>query len=338
MNKVDVKDVCALIGNVGPIRLFLGKVGVFEGKDHGKDYDVLYVEVSSPDLVKMHEVLKKLPHVESQRVFRPHVTIAYVKAGKGAEYAAAFAPLNLGVTADVITFSDTAGMKSGIDLAPGQPPLPETGARYHPTPIKEPMRYSTDDLRALLAQARQDPHNEGLHGIVADALDEAHPGHPVAELIRKQFGHGPYSGQERPNNLWHVPVENSWDGTFPYTADLGRHGPFNIRLAHEGAERPDGSRDDSNARWTVHAVSNQPGSQDFGYNFEFPYHQAYLIPAMFREAGKYIASDPDMKLASSNDPSRRDEALSFGDRMDDQERRLEEQRILLQRRQARRGR
>ncbi len=47
------------------------------------------------------------------------------------------------------------------------------------------------NLAALLSAARSDPYNTNLHGAIADALDEEHPGSPIPDLIRSEYGHGP---------------------------------------------------------------------------------------------------------------------------------------------------
>lgn len=141
---------------------------------------------------------------------------------------------------------------------------------------------SSSNLHQLFKQARENPHDDTLHGALADALEEEHAGSPVPDLIRKQFGLGQYT--EPANNLWHEPVENSWDGTFPYAARLGKHGPFDLYLAHEGNHETQGE----NQRWVVHAVSNLKGSNDFGYSFEFPHEQAHLIPRYFPTASQHI--------------------------------------------------
>lgn len=503
-SNVTAADVSAVIGKCPPPRLMLGKVSVFPGTDTGKDYDVLKVDVTSPDLTKMNERLGCLPNTRTF-AYHPHATIAYLKKGKGAEYAAALAPLNLGIVADAVTFSDTASMKTDIILAPDAVPAPTTGAELHANLIKQLTQYSQvnygdvedvhralldnpndlslrgayadalderhgdvhplsqflrthtgpiqhhpelgigypgiravaiardgarmagrypiwgtaeyetaltkdgrltwrratgavdttsgygittpmqkrareyaeaaglpyvvglrhnnlfgsvveppppppspapvevnpnipmgspallarngtptrygSDLRALLKQARANPDDTNLHGVIADALDEAHPGHPVADLIRKQFGYGPYGGQGEKDNLWHSAVENPGAGPFPHTAHLGTHGPFDIRLGHESPMGVDGNghlsdNQQHNARWVVHAVSWLPGSSGFRYNFEFPHEEAHLIPQMFPPAREYIAANP--QHWGPNDHAI--QAQQFRDRIDAEER------------------
>lgn len=174
---------------------------------------------------------------------------------------------------------------------------------------------SSADLVGLFRRMRENPYDETGHLVAADAIEELHPDSPIPALIRRQFD----TSGDRPDNLWYEPVENSWDGTFPYTARLGRHGPFNVYLGHEGDPPFPGMSQGSNQRWIVHAVSNLPGSRDFGYTFEFPHERAHEIPQMFPAAARHIYAQPisgDYAEQARNIESRR-----FEDAMDAEERR-----------------
>lgn len=205
---------------------------------------------------------------------------------------------------------------------------PTNASRYsQPVTYAKPQPIS-QNLRAMFLQARQNPYG-GSHGYVADAIDDEYPDHPVADLIRQKFGHGPYEGQDTSNDfMWYEPVQNSWDGTFPYTARLGTHGPFDVYLGHEGTPEQQGE----NQRWIVHAVARttpHDHMNDFGYTFEFPHDQAHLIPRMFPAARQHIAldieDDPNSPYHPANDSLAHDaernrEATEFGQRMDEEER------------------
>jgi uncharacterized protein (TIGR02996 family) len=190
------------------------------------------------------------------------------------------------------------------------------------------------ELAALFRAARENPHEHTAHGVIADKLEELYPDSPIPNLIREQFG---FATGEPKDNLWYEPVENSWDGTFPHTARLGQHGPFQLYLGHESP--PYEPRDlapgrmntgSGNSRWILHAVSTLPGSRDFGYTFEFPHEEAHRIPQMFPAAASYIDSQRYPGFGSSEDrPAqgfstyegfRNHEARNFEDRMDAEER------------------
>lgn len=199
----------------------------------------------------------------------------------------------------------------GDDTPPAQPPAaPEQLSRA----VSAVRRYAAGpdrDLVNLFKQARENPYDETLHGAIADRIEETDPNSPFPELIRRQFGLGQHT--EPRDNLYRDPFYNSWDGTFPYTARLGKHGPFNLYLGHEGGPQ-------QNQRWVVHAVAavnRNPAHDDSGYTFEFPHEEAHLIPQMFPGAAEHI--DPTHPHPWG-DIQRESEAQEFGERMDAQER------------------
>lgn len=93
------------VKNCGPVKITLGDTGVFESEEH----DVVIIHVLSTDL---HNLRRKVENaVENTQTFpdyKPHITIAYVKKGKGKEYAEKLNTLKgKEITLDTLTFSDT---------------------------------------------------------------------------------------------------------------------------------------------------------------------------------------------------------------------------------------
>ncbi len=142
----------------------------------------------------------------------------------------------------------------------------------------------TSDLGSLLASARANPHDAHLHGAIADALDEAHPGNKVSDLIRRQYGQGQYGGQGVQPDVYTAPF-----GEFPTTgrnsatrrsAALGNDGPFQVVLRHHHLPVDRGGTGEE--RWAVHALmpADEAGHR-VGYTFEFPHERAHEIPQMF---------------------------------------------------------
>lgn len=64
------------------VQLTFGRVELFRNDEH----DVVVVKVDSPQLRSMHRVLSALPNKEEERPYNPHLTIAYVKKGRGERY------------------------------------------------------------------------------------------------------------------------------------------------------------------------------------------------------------------------------------------------------------
>jgi 2'-5' RNA ligase/uncharacterized protein (DUF427 family) len=76
MDRQRIADVVAGIGK--PVRVKLGKISKFEPAK----YDVIKVEVDSPDLHALHEVVKALGVPgETYPEYKPHLTLAYVQKG-----------------------------------------------------------------------------------------------------------------------------------------------------------------------------------------------------------------------------------------------------------------
>jgi hypothetical protein len=67
----------------------LGKLDLFRHRDQ----DVLKVNVHSPDLEHVNNVVKKLPNSFSFPNYNPHVTVAYLKPGTGEKYLSLKNPL-----------------------------------------------------------------------------------------------------------------------------------------------------------------------------------------------------------------------------------------------------
>ncbi|HYE77976.1 MAG TPA: hypothetical protein VEI97_08325 [bacterium] len=113
----DPEDVRPVVEQHGPVRGRLGALACFFGEATGKPYDVLHVEVDSPDLLALNGALSALPHVDTHRAYKPHATVAYVKAGLGEKYLRAFRPLNQEFEASTAVFSDHGHEYTEIHLS-----------------------------------------------------------------------------------------------------------------------------------------------------------------------------------------------------------------------------
>lgn len=68
-----------------PFDITLGDAGFFPDSGHG---DVLYITIESPELHALNAKVAELPHTDTHPGYQPHLTIAYLKPGKGKVYAA----------------------------------------------------------------------------------------------------------------------------------------------------------------------------------------------------------------------------------------------------------
>ncbi len=79
----DPTPVLEILSRFRPVNLELGKVSLF----HGPKHDVLKIDVESDQIRRLNGELRSLPHTTEFKNFVPHITIAYVKPGKGHYYA-----------------------------------------------------------------------------------------------------------------------------------------------------------------------------------------------------------------------------------------------------------
>ena len=103
------------LSNIGPIRIKLAKLGIFEIPDRR---DVLKFTVESGDAAKANEAIcKECPHVDTFAIYEPHVTVSYLKSGKGKSHVW---PTDLDGTELTLTravFQDRNGNEESIPLA-----------------------------------------------------------------------------------------------------------------------------------------------------------------------------------------------------------------------------
>lgn len=112
----DAREVAALLADVPPVQMRLGAVTLFPGADAGKDFDVLKADVDGDDLPRLHARLGGLPHTDTHADYRPHATIAYVRAGLGTKYAVEFGRVDQAATAGRLVYGTAAGLKTTIPL------------------------------------------------------------------------------------------------------------------------------------------------------------------------------------------------------------------------------
>lgn len=83
----DPQPVRAILAAEPSIDVKFGRTEVFSAGDNGGDSDVLVVKVFSPDLRRINARIKRmLPHTETHPQYHPHVTVAYVRKGRGQKY------------------------------------------------------------------------------------------------------------------------------------------------------------------------------------------------------------------------------------------------------------
>lgn len=82
-SEIDSKQVLEEVKDKKPDSIVLSGISLFKDQK----YDVVKFDVESPELHKLHDLVKKkFSNKETYAEYKPHVTIAYVKPGMGRKY------------------------------------------------------------------------------------------------------------------------------------------------------------------------------------------------------------------------------------------------------------
>lgn len=77
IKSADPKESFKILKKEKPFEVRLGLINLFKDKD---DYDVIKIQVESPDLERLHyDIEDKIDNANSYPTYIPHITIAYVK-------------------------------------------------------------------------------------------------------------------------------------------------------------------------------------------------------------------------------------------------------------------
>ena len=218
-DEVGPDDVRNALADFGPVKYRFGELSAFYGKDTGRDYDVLKFGVESPDLRRLHDALKKLPNTQKFDEFKPHMTVAYVKAGLADKYIEKFAGKDDAVGAGEATeavFSDAKKNRTTLPLG-GETPTRKARDPHAAVRLKragEPVRKSADHL--ALVRDVGDRHRRGADAdhaklVHADYLEDAGY-NALPELARRSV---------RMDHPLDQGVESKWSAQRPLWAGDG---------------------------------------------------------------------------------------------------------------------
>jgi hypothetical protein len=111
-----VEDVRKVLESEAPIRVKLGKCGMFPASEK-RNSDVLWVSVDSPDLHRINKRLRdELDYTNDYPTYKPHCTVAYLKKGAAEKYEGKEI-VSGEVIIDEVQFSNPDGEKVKIKLA-----------------------------------------------------------------------------------------------------------------------------------------------------------------------------------------------------------------------------
>lgn len=77
-----LEDVKRIFEGFGPVTVWFGEVGIFLAENTGKPEDVVYAEVLGREVDILHLLCAAyLPYQSTNPLYRPHMTLAYMKPG-----------------------------------------------------------------------------------------------------------------------------------------------------------------------------------------------------------------------------------------------------------------
>lgn len=107
------KEIRRLLCKQKPFNIEFGKISVFDCPK----FDVVKIEVESIELRRINKIIND--HVEitnGNNVFRPHVTIAFLKKGSGNMFKGRDDFVGNRILADRLTFSSNSGVQTTIEF------------------------------------------------------------------------------------------------------------------------------------------------------------------------------------------------------------------------------
>lgn len=112
---VEISIVIGALQAQGKVGAVCGNLGVFQSEG----YDVLFVEVDSPDLVSLNQhIIDSLPCANlDYKNYVPHITLAYLKSGAGEQYKGISTFEGTKLIFDSVTYSNDTNDQFTIDLS-----------------------------------------------------------------------------------------------------------------------------------------------------------------------------------------------------------------------------
>lgn len=112
-DEVSLKDISGVLDSFEfPEEIKIHNVSLFENEK----YDVLKFDVDCKLLHSVNKKLCKFPYTNEYPDYQPHLTIAYLKSGKGKDYVKLFKNKKFYLTPKKCTYSQPDGTKSKIDI------------------------------------------------------------------------------------------------------------------------------------------------------------------------------------------------------------------------------
>lgn len=151
----DRRAIPKLLKGFSPILAKFGKTSLFPATPE-RPFDVLKVDVDSVQLVALHRLIAAgRPHHQNFRDYCPHVTIAFLKPGRGEKYVGQGTLVHSEATLDQLVYANKTGSRMEYTLKP---------------PLKEPKRIPEEALAELI---QQDDKTAELASLLQEAIKDS---------------------------------------------------------------------------------------------------------------------------------------------------------------------
>lgn len=110
----DIEEVKGVVRGFGPVVVRLGETSIFSNEEE----EVVKISVEGEDIHRLNALLKgTLQNEETHPEYNPHITLAYVKPGRGKQYINESDVSGWEMTFTDLTFSSKSGDKEKIDIS-----------------------------------------------------------------------------------------------------------------------------------------------------------------------------------------------------------------------------
>lgn len=91
-----------MLAGTKPFVITMNGIDIFENKA----FDVVKFNMEGPELRRLRQIFDKLPNVDEYKIYRPHMTLAYLKPGLGKKFKNRTAKAFSKIPISIIKYSD----------------------------------------------------------------------------------------------------------------------------------------------------------------------------------------------------------------------------------------
>ena len=263
----DVKDFLSDIKQT--IKFKLTGIGMFPGGDK-KPFDVIKFDVESPDLQELHKKCEEIPNKQNFPDYHPHMTIAYVKKGKGERYVKKFSePMEMDGNAFMYSVGGKGSPKTywkiskhykySVDLE--DPKEKKDSEKENKKSLNERRAYDGMLMEVLNRQTKDNFHSDERNKVVDMIKNNAFI-HPTPQEFYHSLIQSKHSSMLTP----YTPEELSKMKLFKLPG-------YNIGFALKNFQQPNDFAE------IVAVHNNEPEIKGIG---------RFLVQAAIRNGGKYL--------------------------------------------------